>query len=121
MTIKTRRTVFITALLVLGIAAVILVAVQVRRHSAPEAARLLPNSEAIVYFDVKTVRRLTGFQGTNGPHDPDYQKVIDSTGFEPERDLDEVAVAVHSTANNETRLAYIFIGPVTYSHHRAHE
>ncbi len=110
MTVKTRRTILFAAIFTVVLIAVIAIAVQLRRRSAPEAARLLPQSDAIVYFDVSTVRKLTGYKSGTTPHDPDYQKIIDATGFEPERDLDEVAAAVHSTPSGETRFSYIFIG-----------
>jgi hypothetical protein len=110
MTVKTKRTALIASLVTLAVITVFLIAIQVRRHSAPEAVRLLPQADAIVYFDVKTVRRLTNFKAGNSSHDPDYQNIIDETGFEPERDLDQVAVGVHSSAAHETRFSYVFIG-----------
>src|SRR4051812_9776381 len=110
MTIRTRRTALIAGLLVLGFIALIAVAVQVRRHSAPEAARLLPQTDAIVYFDLGTVRKLASYKAGSTPHDPEYQKMIDATGFEPERDLDQVAVAIHATPGKETRFSYVFVG-----------
>ena len=114
MSIKTKRTALIAAIVTLAIVAIFLVAIQVRRHSAPEAIRLLPQADAIVYFDVKTVRRLTGFKAGNTSHDPDYQRIIDATGFEPERDLDEVAVGVHPSPAHETRFSYVFTGHYDY-------
>lgn len=110
MTNRTRRTLLFASLTALALALVIFAAVQIRRHSAPEAARLLPQSNAVVYFNVNIVRRLAGYKPGNISHDPDYQKVIDATGFEPERDLDEVAVAIHATVNGQRRFSYIFIG-----------
>jgi hypothetical protein len=110
MTVKSKRTALIASLVTLAVITVFLIAIQVRRHSAPEAARLLPQADAIVYFDVKTVRRLTNFKPGNSAHDPDYQNIIDETGFEPERDLDQVAVGVHSSATHETRFSYVFVG-----------
>lgn len=110
MTVKTRRTALISVLIFAALVAVFVIALQVRRHSAPEAARLLPQADAIVYFDVKTVRRLSGYKPTGSPHDPEYQQIIDATGVEPERDLDQVAVAVHSTPAHETRFSYVFVG-----------
>jgi len=100
----------ISAIVTMAVIAVFLVAIQVRRHSAPEAVRLLPQADAIVYFDVKTVRRLSGQKPGNTSHDPEYQRLIDATGFEPERDLDEVAVSVHPSSTRETRFSYVFVG-----------
>jgi hypothetical protein len=110
MTVKSRRTALIATLAFASLIAVVAIAIQVRRHSAPEAARLLPQADAIIYFDVKTVRLLSGYKAGSAPHDPDYQHIIDSTGVEPERDLDQVAIAVHNTPTHETRFSYVFIG-----------
>jgi len=110
MTAKTRRTALFATTLLVVMAAFIVAAIQLHRHSAPEAARLLPQSDAVVYFDVKTVRRLTSFKPGSTPHDPDYQQIIDVSGFDPERDLDQVAVAIHSSAVHEARFSYVFVG-----------
>jgi hypothetical protein len=110
MTVKTKRTLLIASIVTIAVLAAFLIAIQIRRHSAPEAVRLLPQADGIVYFDVKTVRRLTGYKPGNNPHDPEYQRFIDATGFEPERDLDEVAIGIHSSQSHETRFSYVFIG-----------
>jgi len=41
-------------------------------------------------------------------HDAEYEGFIGETGIDFERDLDEVAVAVHSIGNNEHRYSEIF-------------
>ena len=110
MTVKTKRTALIATIVTVVLIAVILIAIQIRRHAAPEAVRLLPQADGIVYFDVKTVRRLTGFKPGQSSHDPEYQQLIDATGFEPERDLDEIAVGIHNSPTHETRFSYVFIG-----------
>ena len=62
-------------------------------------ARLLPESDAIVYIDVKPIRSATHFdrEWSKRPviHSDDYQHFLDATGIVVERDLDAVAFALH--------------------------
>jgi hypothetical protein len=86
-------------LVVAIVAAAVTVAVQLRKHAPPEAARLLPGADAFIYFDLSWVRRANG--GKELPpvsHDPEYERFIQETGFQFERDLDEAAFAVHYPA-----------------------
>lgn len=66
-----------------------------RKAAPPEVARLLPESEAIVYADVKPLRLATHFDRTPVHHSAEYQRFIDATGILPERDLDAMAFALH--------------------------
>ena len=70
-----------------------------RAKAPPEAARLLPESDAIVFLDLKPVRAATHFDKTTLQRSPDFQHFIDATGIVPERDLDSVALAFHSMPN----------------------
>jgi len=70
------------------------VAVLLRKEAPPECARLLPESDAIVYFDFKPLRLITHFDRTSVPHSPEFQRFIDATGFVFERDLDQAAFAM---------------------------
>ncbi len=64
-------------------------------HAAPEAVRLLPESDTILYVDVRPIRLATGWgKNTSGPEDPDYKEFVQETGFRVERDLDQVAMGV---------------------------
>ncbi len=91
---RRRRTLLsLTAVLVLfGALALALV---LRKEAPPEVARLLPESEAIVYVNVKPLRLATNFDRTPVAHSAEYQRFIDATGILPERDLDAVAFALH--------------------------
>ena len=95
------------AVLLLGALGVML---YLRAKAPPEAARLLPESDAIVYINLKAIRTLTHFDQTPLERSPDFQDFIDATGIVPERDLDTVALALHRmpdpTGPN---------GPVAYS------
>jgi hypothetical protein len=96
---RIRRT-FPILLAVVVIAAAVALAVQLRKHAPPEPARLLPGADAFFYFDLKTVRRAAaGHEPLLVQHDPDYERFIQQTGFQFERDLDEAAFAVHYPAS----------------------
>jgi hypothetical protein len=86
------------------------VAVWLRKAAPPEVARLLPESDAIVYANLKPLRALTHFDRTPVKRSADYQRFVDATGIVPERDLDAAAFALHRmddpTGPN---------GPVAYS------
>lgn len=70
-----------------------------RKNAPPEAARLLPESDGIVYVDVAPMRTVVNFDAHPVQHDPDYQHFIDATGIQFERDLDEAAFALHRMSN----------------------
>lgn len=87
-------------LAVVIIAAALDLAVTLRKHAPPEAARLLPTADGFLYANYSWVRR-----ANNGKpfypvtHDPEYQQFIQETGFDFERDLDAVAFAIHYPKN----------------------
>lgn len=91
-----RRTLWI-AVGVIVIAAAISGAVLLRKRAAPEPARLLPEADGYLYFDLKPLRTV-GAIGKNPPaiSDPEYEAFVRETGFQFERDLDEAAFAVHA-------------------------
>ena len=92
---RTKATIIIVliVLLLVGLAAYL------RRKAPPEAARLLPESDCILYFNLRPLRAYTHFEQIQVPHDPQYQAFINATGFEFERDLDEVAFGLHRMPN----------------------
>jgi hypothetical protein len=95
---KHRRT-KITLVIVAVILVLLVFAVYLRKKAPPEAARLLPESDGIVYVNLRPLRVATHFDKHAVQHDPDYQKFIDETGIQFERDLDEVAFALHRMPN----------------------
>jgi hypothetical protein len=82
-------------LLMLGLMAALIVVIILRKAAPPEAARLLPESDAIVYANFRPLRAVTHFDRTQVTRSPDYQRFVDATGIVPERDLDAAAFAVH--------------------------
>ena len=98
-----RKRTLIPLLIALGVIAVFLVAVVVRKEAPPEAARLLPESDAIVYVRLKEVRSLTHFDRNPVARSPDLQAFIDATSIVPERDIDSAAFALHRVPVPATR------------------
>lgn len=103
---RTRRTLLVVA----GVIALLAVAVFLRSKAPPEAARLLPESDGIIYFNLKPVR--TFFRKDLKPPQrvPEYQEFVDATGVDWERDLDSAAIALHRMADPNGPN-----GPVAYS------
>src|SRR5579863_2214594 len=116
---RIRRT-FPIALVVVIVAAALVIAVQLRKHAPPEPARLLPGADAFLYADFSWVRRLSTNPLPAVSHDPEYERFIQETGIEFERDLEAVAFAVHYPANwpgggtgggaPEPRFSEVFVG-----------
>ena len=110
---RTKATIIIVllVLLLLGLAAYL------RRNAPPEAARLLPESDCILYFNLRPLRAYTHFDQHPVAHDPGYQSFIDATGFEFERDLDEVAFGLHRMSdplgpNGVVAFSEVFVGHI---------
>ncbi len=107
---------------VLIIAAAIALVVTLRKHAPPEAARLLPGADGFLYVNLKWIRTFNA-TGQLPPvsHDPDYEKFVQETGFQFERDLDEAAFAIHypqawgngtGGSATEPRFSEIFVGKI---------
>jgi hypothetical protein len=97
-------------LVVLALIVALAIAVWLRKTAPPEAARLLPESDAILYVNVRPLRAATHFDRTTVSRSPDYQHFVDATGIVPERDLDSAAFALHRMDNPNGPN-----GPVAYS------
>jgi hypothetical protein len=92
---RTRLTITIVAVFLALLAG----AVYLRKKAPPEAARLLPESDGIVYLSLRPIRAATHFDKHPVQYDPEYQHFIDATGIQPERDLEEAAFALHRMPN----------------------
>jgi len=116
---RIRRTLPI-ALVVVVVAAVVTVAVELRKSAPPEAARLLPAADAFLYANFGWLRKVSSMPLPAVSHDPEYERFIRETGFEFERDLEAVAFAAHYPANwpgggtggaaPEPRFSEVFVG-----------
>jgi hypothetical protein len=107
---------------VLILAAVVTALVQLRKHAPPEAARLLPGADGFLYVNLKWIRTFNA-TGQLPPvsREPEYQKFVEETGLQFERDLDEAAFAVHYPQNwgggtggsvSEPRFSEVFVGKI---------
>jgi len=103
---RTRRTLYILAAVLVLLA----VAVFLRSKAPPEAARLLPESDGILYVNLKPARMFLHKDLKPPTHVPEYQVFIDATGVDWERDLDQVAIALHRMPDPNGPN-----GPVAYS------
>lgn len=118
---RLRRSFPIVAAVLLVVIATTL-AVILRKHAPPEAARLLPGADGFVYFNFQWMRRanLLG-ELPPVPHDPEYEHFIEQTGFQFERDLDEAALAIHySGPDLPPRFSEIFVGKIDGERLRAY-
>jgi len=109
---NTRWAIFAAVVIIAALVAAILL----RKRAAPEVARLLPDSDAVLYVNLEPVRLLTTL-GKNPPkeREPEYEEFVSETGFEFERDLDKAAVAIHygktvQSKTAETRYSEVFQG-----------
>ena len=89
---RTRYTLLAVLLVLCALAA----ALYLRQKAPPEIARLLPESDAIVFLNVKPIRAATHFDRNPPTPSPSLQQFIDATGIVPERDLDAAAFALHA-------------------------
>jgi hypothetical protein len=103
---RTRRTLWIVAAVVLILAA----AIYLRFKAPPEAARILPESDGIVYINLRPMRAFVRKSLPPVSRAPEYQSFIEATGIDWERDLDEAAIALHRMPDPRGPN-----GPVAYS------
>jgi hypothetical protein len=103
---RTRRTLLIVA----GVILLLAVAVFLRSKAPPEAARLLPESDGILYINFTPFRAFLHKQLKPPDRVPEYQQFVDATGIDWERDLDQAAIALHRMPNPNGPN-----GPVAYS------
>jgi hypothetical protein len=112
---RTRRTLLIVAAVLVLLA----VAVFLRSKAPPEAARLLPESDGIIYFNLEPIRALAHFKHLPPPQRvPEYQAFVDATGIDWERDVDQAAIALHrmpdpNGPNGPVAYSMVLVGKIT--------
>lgn len=105
-----RKRTLVPTVIACTLAAGLGIALYLRTLAPPDAARLLPESDAIVYLHVAPLRSATHFDQTPITRSADFQRFIDATGIDPERDIDSVAFALHAMPDPNGPN-----GPVAYS------
>jgi hypothetical protein len=111
-----RKQLWVALAVVLVIAGGIVTAILLRKRAAPDAVRLLPDSDAVFYVNLEPIRLLTDLgKKPLKDRDPQYEDFVNQTGFEFERDLDKAAFAIHYGVASkgragETRYSEIFQG-----------
>jgi hypothetical protein len=119
MRIRRRLPILLAVLLIVAAVALI---VTLRKHAPPEAARLLPGADGFLYINLKWIRTFNA-TGQLPPvsREPEYQKFVEETGFQFERDLDQAAFAIHypqswgngtAGAASEPRFSEVFVGKI---------
>ncbi|MGH9598912.1 MAG: hypothetical protein ACRD27_03560 [Terracidiphilus sp.] len=112
---RTRRTLLIVAAVLVLLA----VAIFLRSKAPPEAARLLPESDGIVYINLRPFRAFLRHKDLKPPKPvPGYQQFIDATGIDWERDLDQAAIALHrmkdpNGPNGPVAYSMVLVGKIT--------
>lgn len=111
---RTRRTLLIVAAVLVLLA----LAVFLRSKAPPEAARLLPESDGIIYIDLKPIRAFMPKHVQPPQRVPEYQEFVDATGIDWERDLDQAAVAMHrmpdpNGPNGPVAYSIVLVGKLT--------
>jgi hypothetical protein len=77
----------------------------------PEAARLLPEGDVLIYANLRPLHLLLSSKPADLHPAPEYQDFITQTGIQPERDLDEVAVSRQDTPDGrDTESSEVFVG-----------
>jgi hypothetical protein len=94
------------------------VAIFLRSKAPPEAARLLPESDGILYVNLKPVRAFFHKDLKPPQYAAEYQQFIDAIGIDPERDLDEAAIALHRMTdpngpNGPVAYSMVLVGKIT--------
>lgn len=103
---RTRTTLLVAAIVIVLVA----VLAWLRQKAPPEVARLLPESDGIVYINFEPLRAAMHFEQHPVRHDAGYQNFLDATGFVFERDLHQAAIALHRMPDPRGPN-----GPVAYS------
>src|ERR1700761_3820553 len=110
-----RRRTWISLVIALAVLGALAIALFLRAKAPPEAARLLPESDAIVYVNLKPLRAATHFDQSPVARSADLQRFIAQTGIVPERDLEAAAFALHRMddphgPNGPVAYSEVFVG-----------
>ncbi len=111
---RTRRTLLVVAAVVVLLA----VAVFLRSKAPPEAARLLPESDGIVFVNLRPVHTFFKANLKAPQRVPEYEQFVEATGIDWERDLDQAAIGLHrmddpNGPNGPVAYSMVLVGKLT--------
>jgi len=111
---RTRRTLWIVA----AVLALLAVAIFLRSKAPPEAARLLPECDGIIYLNLKPFHTFMHKDLKPPKRVPEYQEFVDAIGFDWEKDLDQVAIGLHrmpdpNGPNGPAAFSIVLVGKLT--------
>ena len=111
---RTRRTLWIVA----AVLALLAVAIFLRSKAPPEAARLLPEADGIIYLNLKPFHSFMHKDLKPPRRVPEYQEFVDAIGFDWEKDLDQVAIGLHrmpdpNGPNGPAAYSIVLVGKLT--------
>lgn len=99
------------SVLLLAIAASVGLFLWLRTSRAPEAVRLLPEGDVILYANLKPAHLWDVIQSRPVQPEGDYRNFVEQTGIRFERDLDEVAMSRRDTPDGkDTESSEVFVG-----------
>jgi hypothetical protein len=82
-----------------------------RHQSPPEAVRMLPEGELVLYADLRPIHFLALNQSQPVRVEGDYQQFVEQTGIQFERDLDQVAMSRRDAPDgSDVESTEIFVG-----------
>jgi hypothetical protein len=117
---KGRKLLFLVLAAVLVVAAIGLV-VYLRSMQPPEAARLLPEGDFILYANLAPMHHWNLSQSGPVQLEGDYKDFVAQTGIQFERDLDEVAMSRRDTPDHrDVESSEIFVGHFDAEHLKAY-
>lgn len=89
-----------------------------RKQAPPQAARLLPETDVVLFLDFSDIRLATKLADQPVIYEAEFADFVNATGFKFERDLDQLAIAFHPAEAAQTdagsemqrRYSEVFIG-----------
>ena len=105
-------------MVVAGVLVLLALAIFLRSKAPPEAARLLPESDGILYINFKPFRGFLHKPLKPPQRVPEYQQFVDATGIDWEHDLDQVAIGLHrmkdpNGPNGPVAYSMVLVGKLT--------
>lgn len=113
-----RRQLWIALIVVFLVVGALILAIVLRKAAPPDAVRLLPDSDAVLYINLEPIRLFTDLgKKPSANREPEYEQFVKETGFDFERDLEHAAFAIHygNAADPETRYSEILQGHFDHS------